>query len=100
MPDFGWPALSSHRPAARQRDSPTTGLRQLLERLGKGTAALRGRSGKALEPQLLERHEFGLSGRQIARLQILAELLESLIKLLHVALDALLPKMNGMVRNA
>ena len=51
-------------------------LRKLVERLGDGIVALRRRSRAALRLKTLQGRKIRLRGRQIARLQILAELLE------------------------
>lgn len=67
-------------------------LRQLVERLCDRAIALCRRSGTALRPKLLQGHEVGLGGRQVAGLQILAELLELFLKLLHLVLDRLISK--------
>jgi hypothetical protein len=66
-------------------------LPQLGKGLGNGIAALRRRSGAALRlrPQLLQSHKVGLGSRYFARLQIAAELLELLLKLLDFGLNRL-----------
>jgi len=62
---------------------------QLVEGLDDGIRALRGCSRISLRPGLLQRGKIRLRRGKIDGLQILAELLELLLKLLHPALYAL-----------